>query len=265
MPAVPTKSATSGKSADSKAAATGWLTRVRRAIWAVAVGLLILPPLQALLLRYVDPPITQTMLSVAVRNGLDAGEWRLPAYHWRDLDQLPRHALVAAISSEDRKFLYHHGFDVVAIRRAFAHWRKGDGKKVIGGSTISQQVARNVFLWQHRSWLRKGLEAWYTVWLEVFCSKERIAEVYLNVAEMGPMVFGVEAAGQHWFGKTALALSATETASLVGLLPAPARWTPGHPVVRKRVAWMRSAPARLPATFAPQTKGRTAAVSPRRR
>lgn len=252
--------------ARTKAApAAGWKQRLVRWTGLLALLLLLAPPLQALLLRYVDPPFTQTMLSVAVRHGLASGEWRMPAQTWRDLSQLPRHALVAAVSSEDRKFLYHHGFDLVAIRRAWASTRSGNGKKVIGGSTISQQVARNVFLWQHRSWLRKGLEAWYTVWLEAFCSKERILEVYLNVAEMGPMVFGVEAAGQHWFGKSALALSAAETAALVGMLPAPARWTPASPTVRKRAAWIRNAPARLPEAFAPESRRRTASAERRRR
>jgi monofunctional biosynthetic peptidoglycan transglycosylase len=215
------------------------------------LGLLLLPPLQALLLRYVDPPVTHTMLSVAVRHGLDSGEWRLPDYDWQPLQLLPRHALVAALSSEDRKFLQHRGFDVASIRRAWSRLQRNTpGGKVVGGSTISQQVARNVFLWQHRSWLRKGLEAWYTVWLETFVSKERILEVYLNIAEMGPMVFGLEAASQHWYHKPARLTRPADTAALIALLPAPARWRPTDRHVQRRVAWMRSAPARLPADFA---------------
>lgn len=232
-----------------------FLQRLRRWLLWSLLFLAVVPPLQALLLRFVDPPLTGTMVSVAIGHGWESGDWRWPEQSWRSLDQLPRHALIAAISSEDRQFLEHDGFDLWAIRQAFERLQRAKpGGKLIGGSTISQQVARNVFLWQHRSWPRKALEAWYTVWLEVFCSKERILEVYLNVAEMGPMVFGMEAAARHWYGKPAMSLQPTESASIIGLLPAPKRWTPSSGPVRRRVAWVRNAPAWLPPTFAPQSK-----------
>lgn len=216
--------------------------------WSLFAGLavLILPPIQCLLLRYVDPPFTHTMLSRAARTGLDGQGWMLPGQTDVDLRTLPRWIPQAAMSSEDRNFLHHHGFEWIAIRRAWHRYRTEPGARLVGGSTISQQVARNAFLWQHRSWLRKGLEAWYTVWLELIVPKQRILEVYLNVAELGPMVFGIEAASQHWYGKPAAKLKPAEAAHLVALLPAPNTWTLRTPHVEQRARWIVSNPVRYP-------------------
>ena len=145
--------------------------------------LILVPTLQVLLLRWVDPPLTFTMLDRA----LSASPMRWPAQQRRSLYDLGYTAR-AAVAAENSRFFHHHGFDWEGICHA-AH-----SKKLRGGSTISQQVARNVFLWQERSWLRKGLEVGYTVLLELLLPKTRILEVYLNVAETGNMTFGVEAA-----------------------------------------------------------------------
>lgn len=210
-----------------------------RVVLASVGAVLVLPPLQCLLLNWVDPPLTGTMLQRAWQSWDEGEGWRLPDYQFVPMAKLPRHVAVAAMSSEDRSFVHHDGFDWVSIRRAWHRYRTEPGAKLVGGSTISQQVARNVFLFQQRSWVRKGLEAWYTVWLELFVSKRRILETYVNIAEMGPMTFGVEAAARQWFGKPAAKLRFDESAKLMALLPSPRRWTPKSPNVVRRAAWIQ--------------------------
>ena len=134
---------------------------------------------------------------------------------------------LAVIASEDQRFLKHNGFDHAAIQAAMEYNRNHERK--IGASTLSQQTAKNVFLWPSRSWLRKGLEAWFTVLIEVFWSKERIMEVYLNVIEMGPQCFGAEAAAQRFFKKPAHKLSRREAALIAAALPHPKRSDPARP------------------------------------
>lgn len=232
-----------GKAAPVRSPVKRW--RWRWLSWAFLLALVV-PPIQCALLRWVDPPVTETMLVRTLSRGWHTGVWSRPAYQWVDWADLPRHLPSAAISSEDRGFFAHRGFDVLAIRRAWHRYQTRPGARLVGGSTISQQVARNVFLWQHRSWLRKGLEAYYTVWMEVLVPKQRILEVYLNIAELGPMVFGAEAAAHHWFGKPARRLSRGEAALLVAMLPAPNSWTPRTPHVQRRAAWIQRAGVRLP-------------------
>ncbi|MBM4343984.1 MAG: monofunctional biosynthetic peptidoglycan transglycosylase [Deltaproteobacteria bacterium] len=230
-----------------------WRRRLTRWAAALAIAALALPPAQCLLLNWVDPPWTGTMLQRSLQNGWAGAGWSLPAYRWTDLEDLPRSLPTSAMSSEDRSFLHHDGFDWVSIRRAWGRYRNRPGSRLVGGSTISQQVARNVFLVQHRSWLRKGLEAWYTVWLEATVSKRRILEVYLNVAEMGPMVFGAEAAARHWYGKSAKDLSSAQSAALIGLLPSPRRWTPKSPHVQRRATWILRSPVSFPKSLMPDS------------
>lgn len=218
--------------------------RVRLLILAVLACAV--PALQCALLNVIDPPCTETMLARAVKNGLDSGEWRLPAYDYMALSEMPRAVLTSAIASEDRKFFTHNGFDMPAIRRAWRAYNGHETGKLIGGSTISQQVARNVFLWQHRSWVRKGLEAWYTIWLEMLVPKRRILEVYVNIAEMGPMVFGIQAGAQFWYHKPAEKLKPVEAAHLLALLPSPNKWTPKTPYVESRARWIIETMPRLP-------------------
>ena len=138
----------------------------------------------------------------------------------------------SAIAAEDAKFCFHHGFDLEAINKA----RKANerGKPLRGGSTISQQTAKNVFLWPGRSWIRKGLEAWFTVLIEHLWSKHRIMETYLNVAEWGPGIYGAAAASQHYFAVDVADLSRTQAARLVSILPSPLKWSPTKP--SRRVA-----------------------------
>ena len=185
------------------------------------------------------PPMTMLMAQQAVKGqGLD--------YRWRSLDDISPRLVQAVIASEDSTFCAHNGFDMKAIERALkanARSEKRGSGRIRGGSTISQQTAKNAFLWPGRDWVRKGLEAGYTVAIETVWGKRRIMEVYLNVAEWAPGVYGAEAAAQHWFGKSADDLSAREAARLAAILPSPRRYSaasPG-PYVRRRTSRIQAA------------------------
>ena len=189
--------------------------------------------------RWVSPPTTFLMVSRAVEGeGL--------SYRWRSLDDISPRLVQAVIASEDSTFCAHNGFDMKAIERALkanARAEKRGSGRIRGGSTISQQTAKNAFLWPGRDWIRKGLEAGYTVAIETVWGKRRIMEVYLNVAEWAPGVYGAEAASQHWFGKSADELTAREAARLAAILPSPRRYnaaSPG-PYVRRRASRIQAA------------------------
>jgi monofunctional biosynthetic peptidoglycan transglycosylase len=166
--------------------------------------------------RFIPPPVTSLMLIRMVQgHGMD--------YRWRGLNDMSPALAQAAIASEDARFCLHHGFDFNAMEKAFAHNEKRPGK-IRGGSTISQQTAKNVFLWPGRSYVRKGLEAYFTVLIETLWGKRRIMEVYLNVVEMGPGVYGAEAASVRDFHHSARRLSTSEAAHLVAILPSPLKY-----------------------------------------
>ncbi|MBP5759112.1 MAG: monofunctional biosynthetic peptidoglycan transglycosylase [Bacteroidales bacterium] len=191
--------------------------------------------LWVLLLKWVPVTYTPLMLirSVQYRS---QGESHALRRQWKPLDEISPEMVRAVIASEDGKFLRHHGFDWAGMRAAFAGNRQG--KRLKGGSTISQQVAKNVFLWPSRSYVRKAFEAYFTVLIEVVWGKRRIMEVYLNVVEEGRHVYGVEAASQLYFGHAARSLSAYEAASLAAVLPSPRYYRVVNPSagVRKRIA-----------------------------
>lgn len=148
-------------------------------------------------------------------------------YHWVSLDKISKQALLAVIAAEDQKFISHHGFDFAAMGKA---WQANQQRKnPRGASTISQQVAKNIYLWPGKSLFRKGVEAYFTVLIEILWPKQRILEVYLNVAEFGPGIFGVEAASQNFFHKRATQLNAAEAAILAAVLPNPHRSSAGRP------------------------------------
>ncbi len=166
--------------------------RKGRPILVFFLTLAILPIGGVLIHTLIPPPMTLLMAQQAARgSGLD--------YRWRSLDHISPRLVEAAIASEDANFCSHGGFDLKAIEKALDN--NARGRRVRGGSTISQQTAKNVFLWPGRDWIRKGLEAGYTLLIETFWSKRRIMEVYLNVAEFAPGVYGAEAAARHWYGK----------------------------------------------------------------
>jgi len=171
-----------------------------------------------LLLKWIDPPVTLTQLSNWISgNGLKRD--------YVDYDEMSYQVKLAVISSEDQLFPDHNGFDWKSIEKAVNYNKKKPGRTVRGASTISQQVAKNVFLWQGRSYIRKGLEAYFTFMIELVWGKRRILEVYLNVAEMGKGVFGVEAAAQQFFNKPAGKLSRREAAMIAACLPNPKVYT----------------------------------------
>jgi monofunctional biosynthetic peptidoglycan transglycosylase len=184
------------------------------------------------LLKWVDPPITLTQLnSWASGSGLkrDYVDWK----------NISPYAALAVIASEDQLFPDHNGFDLKSIKKAMAHNKKKPGR-IRGASTISQQVAKNVFLWQGRGWVRKGLEVYFTFMIELIWGKKRIIELYLNVAEMGKGVFGVEAASNKYFNKPASKLTRVEAAMIAACLPNPKKYTvkPVSRYVTRRYPWV---------------------------
>ena len=200
----------------------------RRVAVIVLLVVLIGPPLAVIVFRFLPPPVTELMLQRLVQGyGMD--------YQWRPLSQISPAMTQAAVASEDARFCTHHGFDFEAMRAAMAHNERRPNK-IKGGSTISQQTAKNVFLWPGRSYLRKGIEAWYTVLIEALWGKRRIMEVYLNVVEFGQGVYGAQAAAQHFFHEDAADLSPDQAAHLIAVLPDPLKWravAPGHYVAKR--------------------------------
>lgn len=176
---------------------------------------LLLSMAPVIILRWVTPPTSAVMLQRMLVDGHELD------YSWRPLSQISPQAALAVVAAEDQKFPYHWGFDLQAIRDAVEH--NARGQRLRGASTLTQQVARNLFLWQGRSYLRKGLEAWFTLLLELFWSKQRILEVYLNIAETGPRTFGIQAAAERYFGRPASLLSPEQAALIAAILPNPLR------------------------------------------
>ena len=200
-----------------------WLRR----ILLLPVVLALLSVLQVVALRFVDPPFSAFMAARQL-SSWKQGEWA-PAitYDWRDLERMAPSLPLALVAAEDQNFPAHNGFDFKAIEKA----RKNNarGRKVRGASTISQQVAKNLFLWSGRSWVRKGIEVWYTVLIETFWPKHRILEMYANIAEFGDGVYGAQAASRTFFGKDASRLTPSESARLAAVLPSPKRYDAKHP------------------------------------
>jgi monofunctional glycosyltransferase len=173
-----------------------------------------------LILRWVDPPTSAFMLEARL-NALSEGDRTYRTdYEWVSLENISPHAAIAVVASEDQQFPFHAGFDLKSIRESVRVSEKGK-KKLRGASTISQQVAKNLFLWNGYSFLRKGLEAWLTVIMELTWPKERILEMYLNIAQFGKGIYGVEAASSRFFHKPAARLTSGEAATLAAVLPNP--------------------------------------------
>ncbi|HZF28763.1 MAG TPA: monofunctional biosynthetic peptidoglycan transglycosylase [Gammaproteobacteria bacterium] len=202
-----------------------------RAFAAALLAGLLLSALPVLALRWLAPPVTAMMLEQPGPVGdLD--------YEWVDRASISVAAARAVIAAEDQRFFEHHGLDFQSIERALDEHEAGDDLR--GASTITQQVAKNLFLWPGRSFVRKGLEAYFALLIEALLPKQRILEIYLNVAELGPGVFGVEAAARRYFGTSAARLTASEAALLAAVLPNPRRLSAERPsaYVRGRQAWV---------------------------
>jgi len=225
------------RSKSSRPGGSRWRRLRRWALW-FSLFALLLSFLSVLLLRFFDPPTSAFMLERRHEAHSSGAEPFRVDYRWQPLQRISPQLMIAVVASEDQKFPIHHGFDVDAIEDAMnSH---AEGGRLRGASTISQQVAKNLFLWPGRSFVRKGLEAWFTVLIEATWPKRRILEVYLNVAEFGDGIYGAEAASQRLFHKSALALTPAEAALLAAVLPAPRKYRadqPG-PYLRERQAWI---------------------------
>jgi monofunctional glycosyltransferase len=173
------------------------------------------------LFKWVPVPFTPLMVTRVIESKID-GEDAVFSHDWEPIENISPNLQKAVIASEDGNFLTHNGFDFEAMQKAYENNNKG--KKLKGGSTISQQTAKNVFLWQGRSYVRKGLEAYFTVLIELIWGKERIMEVYLNSIEMGKGVYGAQAATQHWYQKNASSLTTREAAGIAAILPNPRKF-----------------------------------------
>ena len=200
---------------------------LRNLLLALFLVLVAGPVVAVILYRFIPPPVTPLMVIRAVEGrGLD--------HRWRSMDKISPTLSRALIAAEDAKFCDHRGFDFEALQKAYEN--NESGRKIRGGSTISQQTAKNVFLWPGRSYVRKGLEAWFTVLIETFWGKKRIMEVYMNSIEYGSGIYGAEAAAQRYFGVSAAKLTQAQSARLAAILPSPLKWKvikPGKYVAKR--------------------------------
>src|SRR6476661_784805 len=201
-----------------------------RRVWALVKGFalwfFVITFLWVLIYRFVNPPITWLMVQRNIERKVDGKKPQI-VQNWKSYEQLSTNLKRAAIAGEDAHFMTHWGFDMAAMQKAYQ--RNQHGKKIRGGSTITQQTAKNVFLWPGRSYIRKVFEAYFTVLIELLWGKERILEVYLNVIEMGDGIYGAEAATQYYYHKPSKALTRQQAALLIAVLPNPLRWSPAKP------------------------------------
>ncbi len=209
------------------------MKRILKFLLKLIAGFFLFTIFFVILYKWVPVPFTPLM---AIRYFENPEE---PIQHeWVPINKISPHLQLAVISSEDQNFLIHSGFDIKAIEKAMDENKSG--KRLRGASSISQQTAKNVFLWPQRSWFRKGLEVYFTFMIELFWSKERILEVYLNSIEMGKGIYGAEAASQAWFNKPAAKLSAYEAAAIAAILPNPRRYraNPASNFINQRKNWI---------------------------
>jgi monofunctional biosynthetic peptidoglycan transglycosylase len=195
-----------------------------------------------ILFRFVPIPVTPLMLIRCTGQLFSGKELRMQK-SWKSMEDISPSLPLAVIAAEDQKFTDHFGFDMQAIEKAQQYNERKKGKRIRGASTITQQTAKNVFLWQGTGWtryVRKGFEVYFTFLLEVFWSKERIMQVYLNVAEWGDGIYGAEAAAEKYFGKSAKKLSNAESALMAAVLPNPRKWSPAQPTayIWRRQSWI---------------------------
>lgn len=209
------------------------IKKIFRIVWKSLVSLVLLSILLVILYGWVPVPYTPLMVIRSFENPDEKIQ-----HQWVPRQEISLHLQLAVIASEDQNFMNHNGFDYEAIQEAIEDNKKG--KRVRGASTISQQTAKNVFLWPSRNWFRKGLEVYFTFLIETFWSKQRILEVYLNSIEMGRGVYGAEAAARHWFNKSASQLNPFEAAAIAAILPNPREYraNPASGYIDGRKAWI---------------------------
>ncbi|OFX59367.1 MAG: monofunctional biosynthetic peptidoglycan transglycosylase [Bacteroidetes bacterium GWA2_30_7] len=209
-----------------KKSKSGFFKRIFKLLIKSIIIFLVLSVLSTLFFRFVPIPFTPLMIIRLAQQTFGDKDVTFKK-DWVSIDEMSKNVVIAAIAAEDQKFPEHWGFDIESIEKAMKNNQKK--KRIKGASTISQQTAKNVFLWPHRDWIRKGFEVYFTFLIETIWSKERIIEVYLNVAELGNGVYGIEAASQKYFKKSALKLSKSEAALIVASLPNPIKFNPSKP------------------------------------
>ena len=216
----------------------GTLSKIFKIIWKTIALFFITSIISVIVFKWIRVPITPLMLIRNVEQLANGKSLKLK-HHWISIDDISPKLQLAVVCSEDQNYLKHYGFDMGAIQKALKENEKG--KRIRGGSTISQQTAKNVFLWHGRSYLRKGLEAYFTLLIELVWSKERIMEVYLNSIEMGDGVYGAEAASNYWFHKSANELTKEEASAIAAILPNPLKYkaSPANAYITKRKAWVQ--------------------------
>ena len=216
----------------------GILKNIFRRILNLFKWFLILSIGSVILFRFIPIPFTPSMIYNVFVQALDEERDLYFAKDWESLDAISPKAQLAVVSSEDQQFFQHHGFDFVAIKKAMRNNERG--RKLKGGSTISQQTAKNAFCLPHRNYLRKAVEAYFTLLIELLWSKDRILEVYLNVIEFGNGIYGVQAASKHYFHKDAIDLNSSEAALLASVLPNPIRYRVDKPsrYILRRKSWI---------------------------
>jgi monofunctional biosynthetic peptidoglycan transglycosylase len=213
--------------------------KILRWIWKAMLWFFGLSILSVIIFKWLPIPFTPLMVTRIIEFKLE-GDDAIYSHKWVPLEDISPNLQKAVIASEDGNFLKHNGFDFEAIQKAFKNNSKGGRLK--GGSTISQQTAKNIFLWQGRSYIRKGLEAYFTVLIELIWGKERIMEVYLNSIEMGNGVYGAQEAARHWYSKTATNLTPREAAGIAAILPNPRKFKASNSssyINRRKVKIMR--------------------------
>jgi len=221
-----------------------WRFTKRLVIWFFVLSIA-----STILFRFVPVPVTPLMLERCLEQLFDSKKNVKLEKDWVSFEAMSAAVKLAVIAAEDQNFEEHFGFDLEAIQKAQKYNEKHKGKRIKGASTISQQTAKNVYLWPSRSWIRKGFEVYFTFLIEVFWSKERILEVYLNVIEMGDGIYGVEAASQEFFHKPASKLSVREAALIAAVLPNPRKWSVARPTsyIQRRQGRIVRAMSKLPA------------------
>lgn len=200
--------------------------RLKRLLFKIFLGAWLASVLMIVLYKFLPVYLTPTMLDRKITAWTEGKSGKIYS-HWTPYEEMDSNAALAVLAAEDQRFPAHFGVDTEALFGAVKNNMKG--KRIKGASTISQQVAKNVFLWQHRDYFRKALELYFTWMIELIWGKERILEVYLNVAETGPMTFGVEAASRRYYGHSASELSRSEAARIAAVLPNPKRFSIANP------------------------------------
>jgi monofunctional biosynthetic peptidoglycan transglycosylase len=215
-----------------------FIKRLPKIIFKIFLGFIFVSVFSVLLFKWVNPPTSSIMIQRKVEALVLWNDRQMIAFEWFSYDDITKQMAIAVIAAEDQNFPFHFGFDFEQIEKAIEQHERG--RRLRGASTITQQVAKNLFLWEGRSFIRKGFEAYFTVLIELLWSKERILEVYLNIIETGDMIFGVGAASQIYFKKLPAKLTRSQAALLAATIPNPKRFSARNPssYILRRQSWI---------------------------